>query len=129
MKIFPSRYVWHEVRGVVSTPFLAVEKVFPEDRDRLGRMSLIEGGSYESIVLGHFYLYIFTEGFPKQVRMAHLAVIGSRKVNGVAEVRFHEDLHSQVSNLLFQLHSDLVRTTILKDFVEFEGLSKSVSFP
>ncbi|KAF9447389.1 glycosyltransferase family 35 protein [Macrolepiota fuliginosa MF-IS2] len=68
---------------------VTVEKKFPGDRDRLGRMSLIE------------------EGFPKQVRMAHLACIGSRKVNGVAE-----------------LHSDLVKTTILKDFVEFEGVSK-----
>ncbi|KAJ3826219.1 glycogen phosphorylase [Lentinula raphanica] len=67
----------------------AVEKKFPGDRDRLARMSLIE------------------EGFPKQVRMAHLACIGTRKVNGVAE-----------------LHSELVRTTILKDFVEFEGPSK-----
>ncbi|KAK7460678.1 Non-essential glycogen phosphorylase [Stygiomarasmius scandens] len=67
----------------------AVERKFPGDRDRLGRMSLIE------------------EGFPKQVRMAFLACIGSRKVNGVAE-----------------LHSELVRTTILKDFVEFEGISK-----
>ncbi|KAJ7159953.1 glycogen phosphorylase [Mycena crocata] len=67
----------------------SVEKKFPGDRDRLGRMSLIE------------------EGFPKQVRMAFLACIGSRKVNGVAE-----------------LHSELVKTTILKDFVEFEGISK-----
>ncbi|KAJ7213287.1 glycosyltransferase family 35 protein [Mycena rebaudengoi] len=67
----------------------SVEKKFPGDRDRLGRMSLIE------------------EGFPKQVRMAFLACIGSRKVNGVAE-----------------LHSDLVKTTIMKDFVEFEGISK-----
>ncbi|KAJ7070808.1 glycosyltransferase family 35 protein [Mycena amicta] len=67
----------------------SVEKKFPGDRDRLARMSLIE------------------EGFPQQVRMAFLACIGSRKVNGVAE-----------------LHSDLVQTTILKDFVEFEGISK-----
>ncbi|KAJ8075811.1 Non-essential glycogen phosphorylase [Marasmius tenuissimus] len=67
----------------------AVEKKFPGDRERLGRMSLIE------------------EGFPKQVRMAFLACIGSRKVNGVAE-----------------LHSELVKTTILKDFVEFEGAGK-----
>ncbi|KAL1692664.1 glycosyltransferase family 35 protein [Schizophyllum commune] len=67
----------------------AVEKRFPGDRDRLARMSLIE------------------EGFPKQVRMAYLACIGSRKVNGVAE-----------------LHSELVKTTILKDFVEFEGAGK-----
>ncbi|KAL0564837.1 Non-essential glycogen phosphorylase [Marasmius crinis-equi] len=67
----------------------AVEKKYPGDRERLGRMSLIE------------------EGFPKQVRMAFLACIGSRKVNGVAE-----------------LHSELVKTTILKDFVEFEGAGK-----
>ncbi|KAJ7655854.1 glycogen phosphorylase [Mycena polygramma] len=67
----------------------SVEKMFPGDRERLARMSLIE------------------EGFPKQVRMAFLACVGSRKVNGVAE-----------------LHSDLVKTTILKDFVEFEGISK-----
>ncbi|KIY66143.1 glycosyltransferase family 35 protein [Cylindrobasidium torrendii FP15055 ss-10] len=66
-----------------------VERKFPNDRDRLARMSLIE------------------EGYPQQVRMAHLACIGSKKVNGVAE-----------------LHSDLVRTTILKDFVELEGISK-----
>ncbi|KAG6879580.1 hypothetical protein C0992_001194 [Termitomyces sp. T32_za158] len=72
-----------------SSDRLAVEKRFPADRDRLARMSLIE------------------EGQPKQVRMAYLACIGSRKVNGVAE-----------------LHSELVQTTILKDFVEFEGISK-----
>ncbi|KAG6829210.1 hypothetical protein H0H87_012238 [Tephrocybe sp. NHM501043] len=67
----------------------SVERKYPGDRDRLARMSLIE------------------EGHPKQVRMAFLACIGSRKVNGVAE-----------------LHSELVQTTILKDFVEFEGISK-----
>ncbi|KAH9925596.1 glycogen phosphorylase [Epithele typhae] len=67
----------------------AVEKKFPGDKDRLARMSLIE------------------EGFPKNVRMANLACIGSRKVNGVAE-----------------LHSELVRQTIMKDFVEFYGVSK-----
>ncbi|KAH7882736.1 glycogen phosphorylase [Phlebopus sp. FC_14] len=67
----------------------SVERQFPGDRDRLARMSLIE------------------EGVPQQVRMAHLACIGSRKVNGVAE-----------------LHSELVRTTILKDFVDFYGVSK-----
>ena len=36
----------------------AVEKKFPDDRERLARMSLIE------------------EGFPKQIRMAYLAIIG-----------------------------------------------------
>ncbi|TFY77698.1 hypothetical protein EWM64_g6310 [Hericium alpestre] len=68
---------------------IAVEKKFPGDREKLARMSLIE------------------EGFPKQVRMANLAVIGSRKVNGVAE-----------------LHSQLVRSMIFPDFVEFYGQSK-----
>ena len=66
-----------------------VEKMFPGDRDRLARMSLIQ------------------EGTPQNVRMANLACIGSRKVNGVAE-----------------LHSELVKTTILKDFVDFYGADK-----
>lgn len=39
--------------------------------------------------------------------MANLAVLGSFKVNGVAE-----------------LHSQLVQTTILKDFVDFYGVEK-----
>ncbi|TFK97616.1 glycogen phosphorylase [Pterulicium gracile] len=68
---------------------LAVEKKFPGDKEKMARMSLIE------------------ESIPQQVRMAHLACIGSRKVNGVAE-----------------LHSELVKTTIMKDFVEFYGVSK-----
>ncbi|KAI0656188.1 glycogen phosphorylase [Cubamyces menziesii] len=67
----------------------AVERKFPGDKERLARMSLIE------------------EGFPKNIRMANLACIGSRKVNGVAE-----------------LHSELVRATIMKDFVDFYGVSK-----
>ncbi len=41
------------------------------------------------------------------VRMAFLAVIGSHKVNGVAE-----------------LHSDLIKTTIFKDFVKIYGPDK-----
>ncbi|KAI6143212.1 glycosyltransferase family 35 protein [Pisolithus tinctorius] len=67
----------------------SVEHKFPGDHDRLARMSLIE------------------ENHPKYVRMAHLACIGSRKINGVAE-----------------LHSELVRTTIFKDFLDFFGVSK-----
>ncbi|PGH06493.1 starch phosphorylase [Blastomyces parvus] len=66
-----------------------VEKMFPKDRDLLTRVSIIE------------------ESQPKMVRMAHLAIIGSHKVNGVAE-----------------LHSDLIKTTIFKDFVEIYGLDK-----
>ncbi|CRK42186.1 hypothetical protein BN1723_016020, partial [Verticillium longisporum] len=41
------------------------------------------------------------------VRMAYLAVVGSHKVNGVAE-----------------LHSDLIKTTIFKDFVNIYGPDK-----
>ena len=49
-----------------------VERRFPGDADRLGRMSIIE------------------EGEPKKVRMGHLATIGSHSVNGVAK------LHSEL---------------------------------
>ncbi|KLJ10935.1 starch phosphorylase [Blastomyces silverae] len=66
-----------------------VEKMYPKDRDLLTRVSIIE------------------ESQPKMVRMAHLAIIGSHKVNGVAE-----------------LHSDLIKTTIFKDFVEIYGPDK-----
>ena len=41
------------------------------------------------------------------VRMAYLAIIGSHKVNGVAE-----------------LHSDLIKATIFKDFVKIYGTDK-----
>jgi starch phosphorylase len=67
----------------------AVEKKFPKDRDMLGRVSIIE------------------ESQPKMVRMAFLAIVGSHKVNGVAE-----------------LHSDLIKTTIFKDFVTIFGQDK-----
>ncbi|CAI9631929.1 unnamed protein product [Alternaria burnsii] len=66
-----------------------VERNFPKDRDMLGRVSIIE------------------ESQPKMVRMAYLALIGSHKVNGVAE-----------------LHSDLIKTTIFKDFVKIYGPDK-----
>ncbi|KAL9056396.1 MAG: hypothetical protein Q9162_002987 [Coniocarpon cinnabarinum] len=66
-----------------------VEKRFPGDRDLLGRVSIIE------------------ESQPKMVRMGYLAIIGSHKVNGVAE-----------------LHSELLRTTLFKDFVKIYGADK-----
>ncbi|KAF5532285.1 starch phosphorylase [Fusarium napiforme] len=66
-----------------------VEKAFPNDRDILRRVSIIE------------------ESQTKMVRMAYLAIVGSHKVNGVAE-----------------LHSDLIKTTIFKDFVEIYGPDK-----
>ncbi|RIB20585.1 Glycosyltransferase Family 35 protein [Gigaspora rosea] len=66
-----------------------VEKLFPDDRDILAKLSIIE------------------EATPQFVRMAHLAIVGSHQVNGVAE-----------------LHSNLIKTTIFKDFVKFYGSEK-----
>ncbi|KAI0404340.1 glycosyltransferase family 35 protein [Xylaria palmicola] len=66
-----------------------VETQYPNDKDILSRVSIIE------------------ESQPKMVRMAYLAVIGSHKVNGVAE-----------------LHSDLIKTTIFQDFVNLFGEDK-----
>ncbi len=60
-----------------------VESRYPGDLDRIRRMSLIE------------------EGPEKKVRMAHLAIVGSHSVNGVAEI-----------------HSRLLRTLVVKDFAE-----------
>ena len=56
----------------------------PGDSERLRRMSLIH------------------EDGDRRVRMAHLAVVGSHKVNGVAKI-----------------HTDLMKTTIFRDFNEF----------
>jgi starch phosphorylase len=66
-----------------------VERKFPKDRDMLSRVSIIE------------------ESQPQVLRMAYLAIIGSHKVNGVAE-----------------LHSDLIKATIFKDFVKIYGEDK-----
>jgi glycogen phosphorylase len=54
---------------------------WPDEPGRLSRMSIIE------------------ECEPKQVRMAHLAIVGSHSVNGVAK-----------------LHSELVKTDLVPDF-------------
>lgn len=67
----------------------SVEHKFPNDRELLASVSIIE------------------EGGPKSVRMAFLAIVGSHKVNGVAE-----------------LHSELIKTTIFKDFVKVFGPDK-----
>lgn len=66
-----------------------VEREFPQDRGLISRVSLIE------------------ESEPQMVRMAYLAVVGSKKVNGVAE-----------------LHSELIKTTIFQDFVTVFGPEK-----
>ncbi|MFA5976227.1 MAG: glycogen/starch/alpha-glucan phosphorylase [Elusimicrobiota bacterium] len=60
-----------------------VDKRWPGDLDRMRRMSIIE------------------ESNPKQIRMAHLAIIGSHSTNGVAS-----------------LHSELLKQRLLHDFFE-----------
>jgi starch phosphorylase len=60
-----------------------VRAAFPGDDARLARLSLID------------------ETGPRYVRMAHLACVGSHRINGVA-----------------RLHSELLKQTVLRDFVE-----------
>jgi len=57
---------------------------FPNDMHRVARMSIIE------------------EGVTKRVRMAHLAIVGSHSVNGVAEI-----------------HTQLLKDRVVPDFAEF----------
>lgn len=61
-----------------------VARQYPGNNDRLRRVSLIE-----------------KEGEDKKLRMAHLAIVGSHSVNGVAA-----------------LHTELLKTKVLKDFYE-----------
>jgi starch phosphorylase len=60
-----------------------VRMKYPLDEGRISRLSLID------------------ESGPRYVRMAHLATVGSRAVNGVAE-----------------LHTELLKETVLRDFYE-----------
>ena len=61
----------------------SVEKRYPGDKDLLERLSIVE------------------EGTEKQIRMAHLAIIGSHSVNGVSKV-----------------HSKLVTEQLVPDFYQ-----------
>ncbi|NWJ00014.1 PYGL protein, partial [Crypturellus undulatus] len=62
-----------------------IATLFPNDVERLRRMSLIE------------------EGGTKRINMAHLCIVGSHAVNGVAKI-----------------HSEIIRTQVFKDFAELE---------
>ncbi|ETE65139.1 Glycogen phosphorylase, muscle form, partial [Ophiophagus hannah] len=62
-----------------------VYATFPGDLDRLRRMSMVEEGSV------------------KRINMAHLCIVGSHAVNGVAWI-----------------HSEILKATVFKDFYEFE---------
>jgi glycogen phosphorylase len=69
---------------LINRDFLqAVETRYPEDHDRRRRLSIIDDGA------------------DRRVRMAHLAIIGSHRVNGVA-----------------QLHSDLMRKNVFCGFAD-----------
>ncbi|MEZ4517302.1 MAG: glycogen/starch/alpha-glucan phosphorylase [Chloroflexota bacterium] len=73
-----------EIINEINRRFLAdVSAKFPRDQERINRMSLIE------------------DGHERQIRMAHLAVVGSFSVNGVAE-----------------LQSELLKDRVLHDFYE-----------
>ncbi len=61
-----------------------VSQHYPGDLGKIGRMSIIE------------------EGYPKKVRMAYLAIVGSHSVNGVAA-----------------LHTQLLKDKVFKDFDKF----------
>ena len=60
-----------------------VRAKYPGDDARIGRVSVIE------------------EGFPKKIRMAHLAIVGSHSTNGVAAI-----------------HSELLKKNVVPDFAE-----------
>ncbi|XP_041099257.1 glycogen phosphorylase, muscle form [Polyodon spathula] len=62
-----------------------ISSLFPGDFDRMRRMSLVE------------------EGDVKRINMAHLCIVGSHAVNGVARI-----------------HSDILKATLFKDFYEVD---------
>ena len=73
-----------EIIFEINARFLAeVALKWPRDKDRLARMSIIE------------------EGYQQNIRMAHLAIIGSFSVNGVAA-----------------LHSELLQKGLFNDFYQ-----------
>jgi glycogen phosphorylase len=73
-----------EIIYLVNRDFLrAVASSYPDDPERLRQMSIIDDGG------------------DRRVRMSHLAIVGSHKVNGVA-----------------QLHSDIMRKHVFRDFAQ-----------
>jgi starch phosphorylase len=73
-----------EIIYLVNRDFLrAVASIHPDDPERLRTLSIIDDGG------------------DRRVRMSHLAIVGSHKVNGVA-----------------QLHSDIMRKHVFRDFAE-----------
>jgi starch phosphorylase len=70
----------------INSRFLSeVSVAYPGDIDRIRRMSLIE------------------ETNPKQVRMTHLAIVGSHSINGVSAI-----------------HTELIKRSLVPDFYQFQ---------
>jgi starch phosphorylase len=73
-----------EIIYLINRDFLkAVTASYPEDAQRLRNLSIIDDGG------------------DRRVRMSHLAIVGSHKINGVA-----------------QLHSDIMRKHVFREFAE-----------
>src|SRR5271156_5769253 len=73
-----------EIIYLINRDFLkAVTSSYPDDPERLRQLSIIDDGG------------------GRRVRMSHLAIVGSHKVNGVA-----------------QLHSDIMRKHVFRDFAQ-----------
>jgi len=85
LSLFASLLPRHlEIIYEINARFLAdVRKRFPNDEARVARMSLID------------------ETGEKYIRMAHLACVGSHKINGVAKI-----------------HTELLKRELLRDFAE-----------
>jgi len=75
-----------------------LEIIYEINRRFLGEVALRHPGRADLLR----DMSIIEEGVPKKVRMAHLAIVGSHSVNGVAE-----------------LHTHLLKTKIFKNFHEF----------
>lgn len=65
------------VKNLTGLSLQRISKLYPGDNDRLRRMSLIE------------------EGDAKRINMAHLCIVGSHAVNGVARI-----------------HSEIIKSTV-----------------
>lgn len=88
LSLFAAQLPRHlEIIFEINSRFLKrVRATWPDDDDRVRRMSLIDDSGGE-----------------RRVRMAHLATVGSHAVNGVAA-----------------MHTELLKSTVLRDFHEFD---------
>ncbi|ORY48562.1 glycosyl transferase [Rhizoclosmatium globosum] len=83
-----------------------VERVYPGDRDRLRRMSIVE------------------EGQPQYIRMAFLAVVGSHTVNGLPLCTLSLWLHQANPRLSNLIAEKLGSESFLKNLSDLQQLKK-----